>query len=73
MSAAQVPPPIEPFCVAHAHTITRPADGWARDRVAVRCEVQGHPDPGGVYYWTPEQARAIFLALRTFGVLGDGA
>lgn len=70
MSAAWIPPTFEPFCTAHVSRVTRPADGWGPEREAIKCEVQGYPDAGGAYYWTPEQARAIFLALRTADVLG---
>lgn len=70
MNAAQVqPPPREPFCSAVVREVP-PSGG---DQGTLMCEVRGYPEYGGAYYWTPAQARAIFLALRTFNVLGDGA
>ena len=72
MSAAQVQPPRDPpWCAATVREITRPADGWGPERPSIRCEVRGYPDAGGVYYWTPAQARAIFVALRAHNVMGD--
>lgn len=69
MSAAQVPPPSDPWCSAGVTLITRPADGWGPERPAIRCEVRGDPDVGGVYYWTPREARAIARALAQAGYL----
>ncbi len=61
------PPQIEPFCVATVHEIGPVGPNQA----TLKIEVQGHPDHGGAYYWTPAQARAVFLALRNHNVLGD--
>jgi hypothetical protein len=68
MSHAHVKPPIEPWCSATVREI--PPVGM--NGATLRVEVQGVPGFGGTYYWTPAQARAIFISLRAFNVLGDG-
>lgn len=67
VSAARVPPPIDPFQVATVARVVRPADGYGPERPAILCEVRGYPEAGGAYYWTPAQARAIAQALNRAG------
>lgn len=61
--------PVEPWCSAH---VTEVPPCGMDGNATIKCEVQGHPDQGGAYYWTPAQARAIFIALRCARDTWDG-